>query len=146
MKYCLIFHILSFKHFEEIFAEFFALQLLMLTQRLAPFASLCSFCKFSIIGLISGLKFCLLYKFSFLFYFSLKIVIFSWMVEFLENILALSLKQDLVYSQQSIAEERLLYPWPWREGSYKIRFVCPSFHLPISFLGIDSLVFFWNLA
>ena len=80
-------------------------------------------------------------KFSFLSYFSLKIVIFSWVVEFLENILVFSLKQDLVYSQQSLAEERLLYPWSRREGSYKIRFVCPSFHLPISFLGIGSLVF-----
>ena len=47
-----------------------------------------------------------------------------------------------MYSQQSLAEERLLYPWSWREGSYKIRFVCPSFHLPINFLAIDSLVFF----
>ena len=63
------------------------------------------------------------------------------MAEFLENLLAFSLKQDLVYSQQSLAEERLLYPWSQREGSYKIRFVCPSFHLPISFLGIGSLVF-----
>ena len=62
-------------------------------------------------------------------------------MEFLENILALSLKQDLVYSQQSIAEERLLYPWSRREGSYKIRFVCPSFHLLISFLGIGPLDF-----
>ena len=63
------------------------------------------------------------------------------MVEFLENILAFSLKQDLVYSQQSLAKERLLYPCSRREGSYKIRFVCPFFHLPISFLGIGSLVF-----
>ena len=119
----------------------FAFQLLMLTQSLAPFAWLCSFCKFSIIGFISGLKFSLLYKFSFLSYFSLKIVIFSWVVEFLENILAFSLKQDLVYSQQSLAEERLLCPWSRQKGSYKIRFVYPSFHLPIGFLGISSLVF-----
>ena len=62
-------------------------------------------------------------------------------MEFLKNILAFSLKQDLVYSQQSLAEERLLYPWSRREGSYKIRFVCPFFHLPISFLEIGSLVF-----
>ena len=137
----MIFYILSFKYFEESFGAFFALQLLMSTQSLTPFACLCSFCKFSIIGLISGLKFSLWYKFSFLSYFSLKIVIFSWVVEFLENILVFSLKQDLVYSQQSLAEERLLYPWSRREGSYKIRFVCPSFHLPISFLGIGSLVF-----
>ena len=87
------------------------------------------------------MKFFLLYKFSFLSYFSLKIVIFSWVVEFLENILALSLKQDLVYSQQSLAEERLLYPWSRRKESYKIRFICPSFHLPISSLGIGSLFF-----
>ena len=64
---------------------------------------------------------------------------FSWVVEFLE--IALSLKQDLVYSQQSIAEDRLLYPWSQWEGSCKIWFVCPSFHLPISFLGIGLLVF-----
>ena len=61
------------------------------------------------------------------------------MVGFLENILALSLKQDLGYSQQSIAEERLLYPWSWWEGSYKKHglFVPPS----IRFLRIGSLVF-----
>ena len=136
------FHVLSFRYFEKSFGAFFALQLLMVVRSFTPFACLLSsFCKFSIIGLISGLKFSLLYKFSFLSYFSLKIVIFSWVVEFLENILALSLKQDLVYSQQSIAEERLLYPWSRREGSYKIRFICPSFHLPISFFGIGSLIF-----
>ena len=137
----MIFHILSFKYFEESFGEFFALQVLILTQSWAPFACSCSFCKFSIIGLISGLKFSLLYKCSFFSYCSLKIVIFSWVVEFLENILAFSLKQDLMYSRQSIDEERLLYPWYRREGSNKIRFVCPSFHLSIGFLRIDSLVF-----
>ena len=136
----MIFHILSFKYFEESFGEFFALQLLMLTQSLAPFACLCSFCKFSIIGLISGLKFSLLYKFSFLSYFSLKIVIFSWVVEFLENISAFSWKQDLVYFHQSLAEEGL-YPWPLPGGSYKIWSVCPSFCLPVIFLGMGSLVF-----
>ena len=101
------------------------------------------FFKFSIIGLISGflLKFSLLYEFSFLPYFSLKIVIFSWVVEFLENILAFSLKQDLVYSHQSLAEEKLLDPRPRLEGSYKIGSVCPSFRLLVSFLGIGSLVF-----
>ena len=31
------------------------------------------------------------------------------MVEFLENILAFSLKQDLMYSHQSLAEERLFF-------------------------------------
>ena len=113
----------------------------MLARSLAPFARLLSiFCKFSITGLISGLRFSLLYKISFLSYFSLKIVIFSSLVEFLENISALSLKQDLVYSHQSIAEERL-YPWPRPEGSYKIGSACPSFCLPVSFLGIGSLVF-----
>ena len=74
-------------------------------------------------------------------YSSFNIVIFSWVVEFLENILAFCLKQDLVYSHQSLAEERLLYPWPRLERSYKIGSVCPSFHLPVSFLGIGSLVF-----
>ena len=151
----MIFHILSFKYFEESFGEFFALQLLMLTQSLAPFACLCSFCKFSIIGLISGLKFSLLYKFSFLSYFSLKIAIFAWVGEFLENILAFSLKQDLVYSHQSLAEERLLDLRPRPEGSYKIGSVCPSFRpsvrpsvlLSIRKFSWDLLIsFFWNLA
>ena len=63
------------------------------------------------------------------------------MMEFLENISAFSLKQDLVYSQQSLTEERLLYPCSRWEGSYEIQFVCPSFHPPIRFLGIGSLVF-----
>ena len=138
----MIFHILSFKYFKEGFGAFFALQLLMLAQSLAPFACLLSsFRKFSIIGFISGLKFSLLCKFSFLSYFSLKIVIFSWVVEFLEDILAFSLKQDLVCSHQSLAEERFLDPWPWLEGSYEIGSVCPSFRLLVSFCGIDSLVF-----
>ena len=146
----MIFHILSFKYFEESFGAFFALQLLMLTQSLASFACLCLFCKVSIIGLISGLKFSLLYKFSFLSYFSLKIVIFSWVVEFLENISAFFLKQDLVYSQRSLAEERLLEPRHWPEGSYKIGSVSPSFcqpfRLSINFLEIGWLAFFSNSA
>ena len=66
--------------------------------------------RFSFVGLISGLKLSLLYKFSFLTYFSLKILVFSWVVKFLENIPAFSLKQDLVYCHQSLAEERLLDP------------------------------------
>ena len=137
----MIFNIPSFKYFEESFGAFFVLQLLMLTQSLAPFACLCSFSKFSIIGLISGLKLSLLYKFSFLSYFSLKIGMFFWVVEFLENILAFSLKQDLVYSHQSLAEVTLLCPWPRPEGSYKVGSVCTSFSLPVGFLGIGSLVF-----
>ena len=139
----MIFHILSFKYLEESFGAFFPFQLLMLTLSLAPFACLLSsFCKFSIIGLISGLKISLLYKFSFLSCFSLKIVIFSWVVEFLENILRFSsLKQDLVYSHQSLAEEKLFYPWPRPEGFYKTGFMCPSFRLPVRFLGTGSLFF-----
>ena len=118
----------------------------MLARSLAPaaclFSNWCSSsCKFSIIGLISGLKFFLLHKFSFLSYFRLKIVIFFWLVEFLENILAFSLKQDLVYFHQSLAEQRLLDPWPRLEGPYKIGFVCLSFRLSVRFLGIGSLVF-----
>ena len=113
----------------------------MLTQSLAPFACLCSFCKFSIIGLISGLKFSLSYKFSFFSYFIIKIVIFSRVVEFLENIVAFSKKQDLVYSHQLLAEERLFDPWPRLEGYYKIGFACTSFRLPESFFGIGSLDF-----
>ena len=139
----MIFHIQNFK---ESFGAFFALQVLMLARSLAPFACLLgSFCKFSIIGLISALKFSLLYKFSFLSYFSIKVVIFFWVVEFLKNILAFSLKQDLVYSHQSLAEERLLDPRPQPEESYKIGYVCPSFRLSFClsarFLGIVSLVF-----
>ena len=56
------------------------------------------------------------------------------MVEFLENILPFSLKQDLVYSHQSLAEERLLYPWPRLKGSYKIESVCSPFRLLVSWL------------
>ena len=63
------------------------------------------------------------------------------MVEYLENILAFSLKQDLVYSHQSLAEERLLDPRPRLEGSYKIGSVHPSFCLSLSFLRIASLAF-----
>ena len=142
----MIFHILSFKYFQERCGTFFALQLLMLARSLAPFPCLLSnwlvhFCKFSITGLISGLKFSLLCKFSFLSYFSLKIVIFFWVVEFLENILAFSLTQDLGHSHQSLTEERFLDPWPRLEGSYKIRSVCSSFRLLVSLLGISSLVF-----
>ena len=136
---------------------FFALQLLMLAQSLAPFACLfsnskSSSCKFSISGLISGLKFSVLYKFSFLSYFSLKIVVFSWVVEFLENISAFCLKQDLVYSHQSLAGERLLDSRPRLEELYKIGglvclsvllFVLPSFHK----FSLDWLIsFFWNLT
>ena len=143
----MIFHILSFKYFEESFGTFFTLQLLMLARSVARFACLLSsFFKLSILCLISGLKFSLLYKFSFLSYFSLKIVIFSWVVEFLENISEFSLKQDLVYSHQLLAEERLLDPRPWQEGSYKVGSVCwsfcPLFRLSISFLEIGFFFFF----
>ena len=61
-------------------------------------------------------------------------------MEFLENILAFSLKQDLVYSHQSLAEERLLESRSGPEGSHKIGSVCPSFRLFVSFLGISLLV------
>ena len=64
-------------------------------------------------------------------------------MEFLENII---LDQDLVYSHQSLTEESLLDPWPRLEESYKIGSVCPSFCLPVRFLGLGSLGFFWNLA
>ena len=105
-----------------------------------------TFCLFMFIATFQSLVKFVVWSFLFcisffLSHFSLKIAIFSWVVEFLENILALPLKQDLLYSQQSVAKEKLLYPWSRREGSYKIQFFCPSFHLPISFLGIFSLVF-----
>ena len=133
----LIFYL--FKYFEESTGAILALQLLMLAWSLAHFAYLfsywkSSFCKFSIIGLISGLKFSLLYEFSFLSYFSLKIVIFSWVLQFLEYILPFFLKQDLVYSYQSFADERLLDPWSRLEGPYKIGSACPSFRLLVSSL------------
>ena len=41
-EFCLIFHILSFKYFEESFEAFFTLQILMLAQSLEPFACLFS--------------------------------------------------------------------------------------------------------
>ena len=75
------------------------------------------------------------------FVFCLILVLISWLVEVLEHILAFSLKQHLMYYQQSLAEEKLMCPWSWREGFCKIRFVCPSFHLTISFLGIGPLIF-----
>ena len=86
---------------------------LMLARSLAPFTCLfsnwwSSSCKFFIIGLISGLKFCFLYRFRNLF-FSLEILIISWVVELLENVLVFSLKQDLMYFHLSLAEEWLLF-------------------------------------
>ena len=63
------------------------------------------------------------------------------MVDFLENMLAFSLKQDLAYSDQSLAEEKLLDPRPRRDWIYKIVSL-PSFvRLSVSFLGIGSLFF-----
>ena len=41
-EFCLIFHILSFKYFEESFGTFFALQFLILARNLVPFACLFS--------------------------------------------------------------------------------------------------------
>ena len=85
------------------------------------------------------MKFSLLYKFSFLSYFSLKIVIFSWVVGFLENISAFSLKQDLACSHQSLAEEMT-----WPEESYKIGSVCPSLLSACTFSMDWIISFFWN--
>ena len=62
------------------------------------------------------------------------------MVEYLETILVFSLKEDLVFSHQSLAEEKLSDPWPQLEGFYKIGHVCPSLRLSVSFLGIGTLV------
>ena len=62
-------------------------------------------------------------------------------MEFLENILAFFLKQDLVYSHQSLVEERLLDVRPQPERSYKLGYAHPSFRLSVSFLEIGSLVF-----
>ena len=63
------------------------------------------------------------------------------MVDFLENMLAFSLKQDLAYSDQSLAEEKLLDPRPRREWTYKIVSLPPFVRLSVSFLGIGSLFF-----
>ena len=63
---------------------------------------------FSIIGLIFDLKFSFVYKFCSLF-FSLEILMFSWVMEFLKNVLALSLKQDFMNSHQSLAEKCLFF-------------------------------------
>ena len=68
------------------------------------------------------------------------------MVEFVENLSEFFLKQDLMYSHQSLAEERLLHSQPRPEGSCKIVSVCPSFCPPfrlfISFLEIGSFFLF----
>ena len=90
----MIFHTLSFKYFQR---KFWGILRPPASNVNTKFSTFC------------GLKFSLFYKFSFLSHFSLKIVIFSWVLEFLQNILALSLKQDLVYSQLSIAEERFCF-------------------------------------
>ena len=62
---------------------------LILAQSLAPFSCLfsnwqSSSCKFSTIGLISGMKFSFLYEFCSL----LSVLIFSWVAEYLEKVLA----------------------------------------------------------
>ena len=80
---------------------------LMVGRHFAPFAYLffnwwSSSFKFLIIGLTSGLIF--LYRFRNLF-FILEILIFSWVVEFLEHLLAFSLKQDLVYLHLSFGDQ-----------------------------------------
>ena len=55
--------------------------------------------------------------------------------------LPFSLKQDLVYSDQSLAEEKLLDPRPRREWTYKIVSLPPFVRVSVSFLGIGSLFF-----
>ena len=63
------------------------------------------------------------------------------MVDLLENMLAFFLKQDLAYSDQSLAEERLLDSRPRPEWTYKIVSLPPFVRLSVSFLGIGSLAF-----
>ena len=72
----------------------------MLAQNLASSSSLFSNSsyKFSITGFISGLKFSFSRRLLSLF-FSMEILIISWMVNLLDNVLAFSLKQDWVYFQ-----------------------------------------------
>ena len=50
--------------------------------------------------------------------FYLEIVIFSWVVDFFEIILAFSLKQDLVYSHQPLAEEWLFFEFLIRKEPF----------------------------
>ena len=134
----MIFHILSLKYFEESFGEFFCPPASNVNTKFS------TFCLFMFIVTFQSLVKFVVWSFVF------KIVIFSWVVEFLENILAFSLKQDLVYSHKSLAEERQLDPRPQPEWSYKIESVCPSFcpsfRMSVRFLGIGSSVFFWNFA
>ena len=79
---------------------------LMLARSSVPFAFLPSYwqissCKFSIIGLISGVNVSFLYKLHSLF-FNLEILTFCWEIE---NVLIFFLKQILEYSDQLLAEE-----------------------------------------
>ena len=91
---------------------------LMEAPSFAPFACLfsnwwSSSCKFLIIGLISGLNFFFFFRISFVYvshkfrnlFFSLEILIFPWVFEFLEHVLAFSLKQVLVYFHLSFADQ-----------------------------------------
>ena len=100
-EFCLIFHILSCKYFVESFGAFFILKFhLVLAQIFSPFNWLCFpwcnvSCKFSIIGLNSGLGF----SFKVLsFYLSQEILIFPCKALFLEKDGTCFLVQDFVYS------------------------------------------------
>ena len=131
------FHVLSFRYFQKSFGAFFALQLLIVVQSFAPFACLLSsFCKFSIIGLISGFKFSLLYTFSYLSYFSLKVVIFSWVVGIFRKYLRIHFKKGFGVFPPVTCWKEVVVSKPCPEGSYKIGSVCPSFRLRYVFLGL----------
>ena len=86
---------------------------LILAQSLALFAclfsnSISSFYKFSITGLIFGLKFSFCTSFIVFFWFW-KNLIFSWVVEILEKNLVFSLKLDLLFLHQTIADDVAFY-------------------------------------
>ena len=105
--------ILPFKYSENSFRAFFTLQLpsdvSIKSSTFCLFVFIkCFSCKFSIIDLISDLKFYFLDKLRSPF-FSLEILIFCWVLEFTENVLEFSLKQDLVYFHQSLAEKWLFF-------------------------------------
>ena len=73
-----------------------------------PFQLRTSFINVSIIGLISGLKCYFFQRFVNLF-FSLDILRFSFVVKFLDKILAIFSNRDFVHSHQSLVEEYLLF-------------------------------------
>ena len=102
------------KYFEESFGTFFTLHLL--SNISTQFSTFCLF-VFSLITFIlqvSNHWFNFWFEVFFFVYvlqssFSLEILVFSWVLEFLEKVLTFSLKLNLVFSQQSLVEEWLFF-------------------------------------